>query len=146
MTKALLVAAAFVAFLGFAKPAAAGSAQGYSRPVNIWLLNTFLAHTYEYYSGYGYASFGGTADGGNVNQSTSTIHSGELTCMQKSGDLTYLVTGVCHQGTNRGLYQTSIDWVINWNNPSVDGSGASYASFCHMGSWFPFGPCDGAPC
>jgi hypothetical protein len=151
----LMLAGVLAAVLGASPSAHAGTATGYSRPVDIWLLSTMLSHTYENYTGWwapgGYngtytASFGGDPSGGTVRESgPGNSDSAEWNCILNHGtDLTYLTTGVCHQGTNRGLYQTPIDWVRNWG--MVDGSGVSYSMFYDLGSWFPFGPSDSAPC
>ena len=137
----MLVACILTLGLAGASPAQAATANGYCRPVNIAVLTWFLYHTYEYYSGYGYATFTGSASGGDLKKTTTTIYAGELTCMQKSGQLTYAVTGVCHNGTNRGLYETNIDYVIDWGG--VKGSGTSYNLYCTFGAGIS---CYGPPC
>jgi hypothetical protein len=153
---ALLIAAGVALVLGASSgDAKAGTATGHSRPVDIWLLDTFLSHTYEDYNGwwapgnfYGYytSTFGGDASGGSNTRSSGVSNdAAEWNCiLNHSTDLTYAVTGVCHQGTDRALQQTPVPYVNGWG--VVDGSGVSYSMFGHFGAWFPWGPTYGSPC
>lgn len=142
MNAMLGVGALVATLMGSAQPASA-DAHGYTRPVNVAVLSFFLYHTYECLDGWGCTAFGGSTSGGYVDKNGTDY--GDGYCMSVSGNLTYAITGVCHQGTNRGLWNTSIDWVRNWGD--VKGSGASYSAFCDMGSGGPYlGSCYSAPC
>ena len=141
LTAALAIAAmCFV--LGSARPANAYYAKGYHRAVNIWVVSFWLHHTFSYYShGDQWECFGGSCSGYTYSHYTSNIWDGEYTCMQNASHLTYGVTGVCHQATNRGLAHTAIPYVIDWGG--VGGAGTSRALYCTYGCglW-----CYGAPC
>jgi hypothetical protein len=151
---ALLIASAMALV---AAPASAGTctssynnAHGDNRHVNIWVAGFWLHHTYECmrYSGSsgttsGHHSYGGTADGcaSCSRFATRTVWSNAPHCASVQGHLTYAITGVCHQGTNRALQATPIPFVVSWGG--VGGSGVSKSLFCTYGAglW-----CYGAPC
>lgn len=136
---AVLVAVGLL--VGAPAPAQAQVARGYDRPVDVFVLGFWLGHTYHYYTPKGFKAFGGTTSGGHIHATHSYPSTTTSTCFDKSGNLTYAITGVCHQGTNRALYRTYIPWVRNFGD--VGGAGTSYALFCDMGAglW-----CYGAPC
>jgi hypothetical protein len=145
----IFLAIAFVTSLG-GKQAFANGAHGDNRSVNVKVLSFFLHHTYEYvqYSGptgsvNGHFAFGGGTDGCSncVRFPTSSVSSNAPHCIQVQGKLTYAITGVCHQGTNRALWSTPVPYVANWGG--VGGSGLSLAAFCTFGKAIL---CYGPPC
>ena len=148
-TFSLALAIAFATSLSGGR-ALANGAHGDNRNVQVWVLGWWLHHTYEYvqYSGStgsvsGHHSYGGGTSGCSscVRFSTGSVYSNAPHCIQVQGNLTYAITGVCHQGTNRALMSTPIPFVRNWGG--VGGSGLSYAAFCTFGAglW-----CYGSPC
>lgn len=141
--KMFLAAAVLCGTLAQAGSARANYAQGFMRPVNVAVLNFFLYHTYSFYAGTNaWECFGGSCSGGNQVQYTTTIDTGEKTCMANASNLTYAVTGVCHQATNRGVHaRTPIPTVLNWGG--VLGAGTSNDLFCTYGRGTS---CYGAPC
>lgn len=145
----VFLAIAFVTALSGGR-AQANGAHGDNRNVQVWVLGWWLHHTYEYvqYSGSsgsvsGHHSYGGGTTGCSSCSrfATSSVSSNAPHCIQVQGQLTYAVTGVCHQGTNRALMSTPIPYVRNWGG--VGGSGLSQAAFCTWGAglW-----CYGSPC
>ncbi|MBK9032717.1 MAG: hypothetical protein IPL61_15835 [Myxococcales bacterium] len=63
--------------------------------------------------------------------STTSVYSNTPTCVANQNKLTYAITGVCHQATNRALQGTSIPYVLSWN---IGGGGTSNALFCTFGA------------
>lgn len=148
-----LLAAIVLAMVVGLSPALAGTgstssnnAHGDNRAVNIWVAGFWLHHTYEWVR-YGssvsaHYTYGGDASGcTSCNRySTTSVYSNTPTCVANQNKLTYAITGVCHQATNRALQGTSIPYVLSWN---VGGGGTSNALFCTFGAGLS---CYGAPC
>ncbi len=148
-TLLVILPIALVASLG-GEQAFANSAHGDNRNVDIPVLNFFLHHTYEFvqYSGPGgsvngfFAFGGGTTGCTSCNRfKTSNVQANAPQCIRVQGNLTYFVTGVCHQGTNRALQSTPIPFVVNWGG--VKGAGLAQDIWCTYGAT-PL--CVGAPC
>lgn len=139
----LLATATLCASLTLSSPAHADRAEGFHRPVNVWVVSFWLHHTYSYFRDTNtWECWGGSCSGGNLEHWTSTIYGNEATCMRNASNLTYGVTGVCHQATNRGLHAgTNIGTVLSWGN--VGGAGTSNALFCTYGRGLG---CYGPPC
>jgi hypothetical protein len=142
-TRLLFAGAVLLGTLAMASPARANYAAGYHRPVNILVAGFWLHHTYSYYAGTNtWECYGGDCSGGNQEKYTTTIDDGEKTCMANASNLTYAVTGVCHQATNRGIHaRTPIGTVLSWGD--VGGAGTSNSLFCTYGRGTS---CYGAPC
>lgn len=146
-TLLLFLAIAFATSVGGGR-ALANGAHGDNRNVQVWVLGWWLHHTYEYveYSGStgsvsGHHSYGGGTDGCTSCSrfATSSVSSNAPACIRVQGNLTYAITGVCHQGTNRALWSTPVPYVVNWGG--VGGSGLSLAAFCTFGEGlFCYGP------
>jgi len=126
------------------------NAHGDNRTVAVKVLNFWLHHTYECarYKGSsgtvsGHHTFTGGPNGCTACSrfATTLVYSNTPHCVDVQDNLTYAITGVCHQGTNRALQGTSIPYVVSWGG--VGGAGTSKALFCTFGAslW-----CYGAPC
>jgi len=151
-----LLPMAFVMFAGAGRAFAGtcgtanNNAHGDNRNVAVWIAGWWLHHTYECVqyrgstgSATGHHTYGGGASGCTScgRFATATVWSNAPHCIAVQGNLTYGVTGVCHQGTNRALEATPVPYVLNWGG--VGGAGTSNALFCTYGCglW-----CYGAPC
>ena len=117
------------------------NAHGDNRAVSVKVLNFWLHHTYECarYSGSsgtvsGHHTFTGGPNGCSACSrfATTNVYSNTPKCIANQGKLTYAITGVCHQGTNRALQGTPIPYVVNWGG--VGGAGTSKALFCTFGA------------
>jgi hypothetical protein len=140
----ILAGAVLCCALAIGRPAQAGwRAQGYHRPVNVLVAGFWLHHTYSYDQDINYwVCYGGSCSDGNFVQWSDNIAVGMRTCFYNAANLTYAVTGVCHQATNRSLNpHTPIGPVLDWGG--VGGAGTSNALFCQYGRGVG---CYGPPC
>jgi hypothetical protein len=60
----------------------------------------------------------------------------------RGANLTYGVTGVCHQAANRANYFMAVPWIDGNTSPGISGGATSYALYCHCGAGVACYSCD----
>ena len=74
--------------------------------------------------------------------SYSTWHNQLYNQYARGANLTYGITGVCHQAANRANYFMPVPWIDGNTSPSISGGGLSYALYCHCGAGLGCYSCD----